>query len=136
MLHDSDQKLKRRDDAIYNPIEGKWEKRSARTIDNTNRFKLENKLKLEDIKTAVNGLVKDTAERSSTPREETPLSSLKRIADIPVKKLKDSMHQQEMHDRKVLKMSEDEYQEVKKGDSFLIIKIAIGLLLLFMASRT
>lgn len=135
MLHDSDQKQKHREDAIYNPIEGKWEKRIGRKIDNTYHVKQENKLKLEDIKTAINGLKKDAAERSSAHQEETPLSALKRIADIPAKKLKDSMHQQEIHDQKVLKMSEEEYQEVKKGDSFLLIKIAIGLILLFMASR-
>lgn len=135
MFYDSDQKQKRRDDAIYNPIEGKWEKRRNRTIDNTIPSEWENKLKLNNIKTMINGMKEDARKPFSAPPTELSSNRTRKMIDIPFNKLKDSIHRQELHDQKVLKMNEKEHQEAKKDD-FLIIKIAIGLILLFIAART
>lgn len=128
-------KQMRRDDAIYNPIEGKWEKRSLRAIDNQYHPIRENKAKLEEIKTTINHFKKNEVERSSA-RTAASSNIIKRMADMPVKKLKDTMHQQNLHDQMYSQTSEEELKEDKKDYSMFIFKLIVGAILLLIASVT
>lgn len=138
MYNDFNQKGNRRKDAIYNPIEGKWEKRISTLDDEDFLSKIKNPLKLGDIKNVIGDLKKNAEGLSSKPLANSSLSTLKQITYKSLNRLKDIKNQQDLHDQKYSQVSEQEYNEdnkdsKKKDSNLLIIKIVIAAVMLLLA---
>lgn len=93
-MFDHEPKKMIRKDAVYNPIEGKWEKRSIRSNDYGDLPDLEDKLNVESVKPSSN--------------------LIKKLIASPWKKLRYIKRQQDLHDRKVYNGSESDYKAAKK----------------------
>lgn len=130
MYKDYNQKDNRRKDAIYNPIEGKWEKRHNPLGDDDMASKIQDvSSKIRDVFSKIQNPYKIIDPENGT---SSSLNTLKQITYKQVKKLKDIKIQQDIHDQKYSQVSEEEYIKGKKEENLLIIKIAIAIILLLI----
>jgi hypothetical protein len=135
-MFDHEPKKMVRKDAVYNPIEGKWEKCSIRSTDYDDLYGSQDKLNVESVKSAINNIGKKAAKGLSSNPTEPSSNLIKKLINIPWKKLQYIKSQQDLHDRKVYNGSEADYKVAKNKEIELIIKVAIALILLFFAVRT
>lgn len=149
MLKDTDQKVYQRNDAIYNPIEGKWEKRRIPIKDKSSMVKQRTAMQDESITTKVMNLqldlnlqsmVKDLKENmhhlTSAPTVESSKKIIKKLMDKPLKKLETIKEEQDQHDRQFFEGTQEEYGEAKKKEDFMIIKVVIAGIALLAAAMS
>lgn len=134
MFDEINQKEKTREDAIYNPIEGKWEKRKSKWKNKNTLSIRHNKLEMVDIKNKIDDLKENAIKLSSAPAVESSVNIVKKMIDIPMKGLKDIKRQQDLHDQKYFQVSEEEESQTDNTDEGrFVINIVIAFILFLLA---
>jgi len=133
MFDEINQKEKTREDAIYNPIEGKWEKRKSKWKDKNTLSIRHKKLEMADIKNKIDDLKENAIKLSSAPQVDSSVNIIKKMIDKPMKRLKGIKRQQDLHDQKYFHVSEEENEADNKDESPLIINIVVAFILFLLA---
>lgn len=116
MLTGGDRKPERREDAIYNPIEDKWERRSTTT----------------SIKYYTQD--EDSQELQLKKWGQSILKKAEELVENPIDKISKIKTKQDSHDRKFFSGTDEDYSKAKKAENATVIQVIIAVIIMILAA--